>query len=404
MKNKKSILILSALVGVLIICFAIVLFVGKSNKTTVDNTTNQVENSETSETDKTKENNEVKLNDALTTDEISMEDLIASVELGDYSKIEITAVKDEVTDEDIQKEIETFLSYYDSYEHITDGVVENGKTVNIDYVGKLNGEEFDGGSAKNYNLEIGSKTFIDGFEEGLVGKKIGETVSLNLTFPSDYKSKDLAGKEVVFDVTINYVLGDVVKAELTDEFLKTNTDYDTVEDLKKEVKEYLTLQNESSYEVARENEVLDYLIKNSEIPKIPVTYTDEYAASMKEYYESYAEYYGITFEDFLKSNLNLTKEEFEEECLVAAINYMQSTILLESIASKENITLSDEEFNTYVSDFATSNGYETAEDLLKVLEENEETEDMRKEALYGKVMKKLFENIVVLEAKVEANN
>lgn len=350
------------------------------------------------ETEVSTEKETKELNPALTTDEISMEDLISSVKLCDYSKIDINVTKDEVTEDEIKKEMETYISYFDSYEHITKGTIEKGQTVNISYVGKIDGKEFEGGSG-TYDLEIGSNTFIEGFESGLIEKNVGDKVTLDLKFPETYeKNPNIAGKPVTFEVTINYILGDKIKAELTDEFLSANADYKTVEDLKKSVSEYLNSTAENDYEVARENAVLDYIISNSEIPKIPVTYIDEYKADMKSYYENYAELYGMEYSEFLQSYMNVSEDEFNTQTETSAINYMQSTLVLEAIAKKDKITLSDEDFNKYVENFASKNGYESSDTLLSTLETNGETDKMKSEALYNKVMESLFKNIVIVQS------
>ena len=127
------------------------------------------------------------------------------VKLGDYKGLEVTLASTDVTDEEVEQQVETNLNNNDKSEELKEGTVENGDVANIDYEGKLNGKAFDGGTAEGYDLTIGSGSFIDGFEDGLIGKKIGDTVDLNLTFPEDYSSTDLAGKEVVFTVKINSV-------------------------------------------------------------------------------------------------------------------------------------------------------------------------------------------------------
>lgn len=355
-------------------------------------TSNEVENTESTEV----------INSALTTKEISMDDLVASVKLCDYSNIEISAEKQEVTDDAIQKEMKSFISYYDSYEHITKGKVKDGQTVDITYTGTIDGKEFDGGSGTN-DLEIGSNSFIDGFESGLIGKSVGDEVTLNLKFPDDYNNKDVAGKDVQFKVTINYILGDKIKAELTDKFLSANTDYKSVKDLKKAVKEYLTNTYNNQYETTRENEVLDYLIKNCEIPKIPVTYIEKYEKNMKSYYENYCKTNNIKFSDFLSNTMGVTEEQFNNQVEQSAINYMQSTIILGAIAKKENITLSDDEFNTYIENFAKDNGYTSSDSLLKTIEENNELDDMKDEALYNKVMETLFKNVTTKTSDTSEN-
>lgn len=355
-------------------------------------TSNEVENTESTEV----------INSALTTKEISMDDLVASVKLCDYSNIEISAEKQEVTDDAIQKEMKSFISYYDSYEHITKGKVKDGQTVDITYTGTIDGKEFDGGSGTN-DLEIGSNSFIDGFESGLIGKSVGDEVTLNLKFPDDYNNKDVAGKDVQFKVTINYILGDKIKAELTDKFLSANTDYKSVKDLKKAIKEYLTNTYNNQYETTRENEVLDYLIKNCEIPKIPVTYIEKYEKNMKSYYENYCKTNNIKFSDFLSNTMGVTEEQFNNQVEQSAINYMQSTIILGAIAKKENITLSDDEFNTYIENFAKDNGYTSSDSLLKTIEENNELDDMKDEALYNKVMETLFKNVTTKTSDTSEN-
>lgn len=355
-------------------------------------TSNEVENTESTEV----------INSALTTKEISMDDLVASVKLCDYSNIEISAEKQEVTDDAIQKEMKSFISYYDSYEHITKGKVKDGQTVDITYTGTIDGKEFDGGSGTN-DLEIGSNSFIDGFESGLIGKSVGDEVTLNLKFPDDYNNKDVAGKDVQFKVTINYILGDKIKAELTDKFLSANTDYKSVKDLKKAVKEYLTNTYNNQYETTRENEVLDYLIKNCEIPKIPITYIEKYEKNMKSYYENYCKTNNIKFSDFLSNTMGVTEEQFNNQVEQSAINYMQSTIILGAIAKKENITLSDDEFNTYIKNFAKDNGYTSSDSLLKTIEENNELDDMKDEALYNKIMETLFKNVTTKTSDTSEN-
>ena len=165
------------------------------------------------------------------------------VTLGEYKGLEVTLESTEVTDEEIDQQVASNLSASDKLEEVKEGTVESGDVANIDYEGKLNGEAFEGGTDKGYDLTIGSGTFIDGFEDGLIGKKIGDTVDLNLTFPENYGSTELAGKDVVFTVTINSVkrapeLTDALVAEISDE-------YKTVEEYRNSIKEQLETQNKS---------------------------------------------------------------------------------------------------------------------------------------------------------------
>ena len=154
------------------------------------------------------------------------------VELGDYKGIEYTMDVAEVTDDQVNQQIDSFLDGLAETEEVTDRAVEDGDTVNIDFTGTKDGEEFEGGSSEGYDLVIGSGSFIDGFEDGLIGHEIGDEVSLDLTFPEEYpQNEDLAGQDVNFKVTINSIS---VKntPELTDKVVADNTDYDNVEDYK----------------------------------------------------------------------------------------------------------------------------------------------------------------------------
>ena len=151
------------------------------------------------------------------------------VTLGEYKGIEVVMESTDVTDAEIQVRLDNFVASNATVEEITDRTdVQDGDVANIDYVGKIDGEAFDGGSAEGTDLTIGSGTFIDGFEEQLVGATVGETIDINVTFPENYTSKDLAGKEATFTVTINSI-GKSVTPELTDELVAANTDYATVD-------------------------------------------------------------------------------------------------------------------------------------------------------------------------------
>lgn len=362
---------------------------GKGDDVKDDNKVNEQTTDTTEQTDEQTAN----LDDAITDKDISMEDLIASVKLCDYSKISLKTTLKEVTEEDVKNEMETYISYFTSYEHINEGKIKDKDKVNITYKGLIDGEEFDGGSG-TYDLEIGSNSFIDGFEEGLIGVNVGDTKTLNLKFPEDYTDTSVAGKDVVFEVTVNYILGEAIEPELTDEFLASNTDYKTVKELEDAIKEYFETQNNQEFETAKENEILDYLIENSELPKIPISYVNSYIDDMTNYYKSYAEMYEKDFSEFCNSYMGVTEEEFNTQTKKSAILYVQSSIVLQALVKEENIELSDEEFDKYVEDFASNNGYESADDLKNILKENDEESDMRQEALFMKTLNYIYDNYV----------
>ncbi len=194
------------------------------------------------------------------------------VELCDYSNIPITvAAETEVTDDMVDNYVNYTLSSDASYQEVTDhDTVENGDTVNIDYTGTKDGEKFDGGSATGYDLVIGSGSFIDGFEDGLIGHKVGETVELNLTFPDDYSNTDLAGQDVVFTVTINKI-EQLVTPELTDEWVAEQdiSNVSTVDEYKDYVRNQLQTYYDDDYRTREEEAIADYLIDNCTFKQDP---------------------------------------------------------------------------------------------------------------------------------------
>ncbi|HOO27447.1 MAG TPA: trigger factor, partial [Lachnospiraceae bacterium] len=228
---------------------------------------------------------------------IKAEDYIS---LGEYEGLEVTRVSTEVTDEEIQQQIDSILSDYATTEEITDRTdVQEGDVVNIDYTGTLDGEVFDGGSAQGFDLEIGSGRFIDGFEEGLIGADVGDTVTLNLTFPGEYSNNpDLAGKDVVFAVKINSISKSELP-EFNDAFIaqESSGQFSTVVDFKA----YMTEQMESSRKEYADSimytELLDEAVDNAEVIKdIPEEYVQEKIDEMIRTTKSGAEAYGMDFD------------------------------------------------------------------------------------------------------------
>lgn len=251
------------------------------------------------------------------------------IELGDYKNIPIDT-KSDAFSEFYEDEASADVTNYDLYVHKTEGEVAYNDNVNIDYEGKKDGVAFDGGTAQGYNLVIGSKTFIDGFEEGLIGKKIGDTVDLNLTFPEEYKTEELAGKAVVFTVKINYVT--------TDEERKP-------EDYYKELGfDSLKAYEDDVTERAAKDYLLDTVSANSEIKNYP----EEDIETLYEAYKNMLNInlqksYEIDFETYLTSN-NQTEDEFKSSVTDKQIKpLMETQMVLYSILDKEKLGLTKEE-------------------------------------------------------------
>lgn len=280
----------------------------------------------------------------------------------------------EVTDEDVDTQIDSTRQMYAELENV-DRPAENGDTVTIDYVGTLNGEAFEGGSSEDYQLELGSGTFIDGFEDGIVGHSAGETFDLNLTFPDDYGSTDLAGKDVVFTVTLKTVSISNVP-ELNDEFVQSiSEDSSTVEEYREEVRQMLEDNYAESAQLTLTENAWSAVMDNTEVKQYPDGAVDEMKNTIREQYQNMADSYGMEFADFLSSYMGMDEDTFEEQLQTAAENQVKQDLIVDLIIDEENLDVSDaaleEIYNQYVEDY----GFSSLDDLKSAATE-EELEDM----------------------------
>ena len=319
------------------------------------------------------------------------------VDVCDYVGIEIELAQPAVSDEQVDAEIESDLSSSSYEEEVTDrDDVQDGDIVDIDYVGTLDGEEFDGGSSEGYELEIGSGTFIDGFEEGLIGCTVGETVDLNLTFPEDYSSEDLAGQDVVFTVTINSILQEVVP-EFTDEWVQSLGDEDlqTTDDYRQYIYDDLMEDAAEDYESELETLVVNYVIENSTYKKdIPEAMIERLVNSASEYYETYASYYGLELEEFMETFFGTADEEETQAYLEEiAESSAQQLLVLKAISDKEGLNPSKSEWETQLSVYAAYYGY----DSISEFKEYEDAESVREDMMMTNVIEFLVENCEAVE-------
>ncbi|MCC8018140.1 MAG: trigger factor, partial [Lachnospiraceae bacterium] len=286
-----------------------------------------------------------------------------------YMELAVELTSDyQVSDDAVQTYIETYmLPYYPMTVETDKTTVEDGDTVNIDYVGTLDGEEFDGGSASGYDLTIGSDTFIDGFEDGLIGAEVGSTVDLDLTFPEDYSSEDLAGQAVVFTVTVNSIVEEQVLTydEITDEYVTSvlGDYYSTVDEMLEDVEAYL----ESSYESERTSAIQESMLEQL-IAGCTVTFPDglleERINSVIEQTEEAAEYYGMEYEDYIAtyySSYATTAEEFETYVSETLEESLTQELILEAIVADQQISISTSDFADFVSSYVSYYEYDSEE-------------------------------------------
>lgn len=275
------------------------------------------------------------------------------VKLGKWKKIKVEVDKSyEMTDENIKEAGNNIISSTTYYEEVDDAAAEKDK-VNIDFEGKMNGETFDNGSSSNYDLVLGSGSFIDGFESGLVGHKAGETVTLDLTFPSDYEKTDLAGQPVTFTVKINKVSrpAEMTWDKLTDDYVADNFSsrygLTTVKDFKDRVNDSM----QSQLDVAVQKAYLEKLVEESEVT-LPDGLLDKRIEKTMNSYETTCQQYGMTVDDYIQNYYGQTVDEYKESLKKDLTTSLKEELVLEALVGKLKVKVTADEFNSFVSYYA----------------------------------------------------
>lgn len=292
------------------------------------------------------------------------------ISLGEYKGIEYTIKKLEVTEADVEETVEEILKRGATEQEVADrDQVQNGDIVNIDFEGLKDGVAFDGGTAQDYDLIIGSGSFIPGFEEGLIGTTVGEQVDVNLSFPEDYHQPDLAGQPVVFKVTVNSIK-ELVYPELTEEYVKEISEFDTIDAFKEDIRVSLQEMNEATMESEKFDNVFNKVLDNSEVKSYPQNLLDYYSAVVKNRIIQNAAYFGMDFATFLSST-GLSEEDFDAEMLKSAEIMAKQELVLNAIVKAENLELSDEEYEEGVENISKDFGYSSKEEFLANAVEDE---------------------------------
>ncbi len=268
------------------------------------------------------------------------ESVKASVTLGEYTGLEVTKAEALVTDEQVDEQIKRILQENPEKTTVTGRPAQEGDVVNIDYVGMKDGEAFAGGTAEGYDLELGSNSFIDGFEDGLVGANTGDELSLNLTFPENYGNAELAGQAVVFDVTVN-AIKEQSEAELTDEFVKrvskTST---TVEAYRKEIREQMEESARQDAKIRMQNQAMDLAMAASSFESLDPQVDLEFQLQMEEINEALKQG-NMTLADYT-AMFGMDEESFNSFMRADIENRLKVTLTAEAIAKAENLEVDDD--------------------------------------------------------------
>ena len=315
------------------------------------------------------------------------------VTLGDYKGVKVSVDAAVVTDEYLDSYIDYVLQSNMLTTEVTDRPVQEGDIVNIDYEGKIDGVAFDGGTAEGYDLAIGSGSFIDGFEDGLIGAETGETRDVEVTFPEDYHGTDVAGKDAVFTVTVNSISVETLP-ELTDEFVQgLGVGAETVEEYRQYAYDLLMEEQQANHDAEAEMAVLETVMNNAKLQDPPEDMTNRYYSRLIDNMNYYASMYGYDLETFL--SLNGTSEETIME---SAGNAAKQLITMQAIAEAEGIEVTDEELDEEIEANAVSMGYEDADAYREALD----AEGYREYMLTEKVLDFLLENAEVVDVEPEA--
>lgn len=284
------------------------------------------------------------------------------VELGEYLGITVTAQKAVVTEDEVEAELSALLEQNPILIEVTNrSDVQSGDIVTIDYVGSIDGVAFDGGSDQGYPLEIGAGNFIEGFEEKIVGHKVGENFDIQVTFPESY-AEELAGKEAVFNITVHGI-GYYEMAEANDEFIAANTEYKTLVEYKKGTYDTLLESAKQASDSKTESDIINTAVNNATFINISSDEVDAKKEEMMKEYESYAGYYGLDLLTFASYYFGMDETTFYSEMTKAAEIQVKTNYFLKKVIEAESIVLTDEEYKSGLEEYAQVNGFMTTEEF-----------------------------------------
>ena len=296
------------------------------------------------------------------------------VTLGEYKGVEVEKSDVEVTDEDINKEVDKERENNSRTIDVDDRAVENGDIIKLDFDGSVDGVPFEGGKAENYTLTIGSGSFIPGFEDQLIGTKIGEEKDVTVTFPEDYHEKSLAGKEAVFKCKVNAI---TVKElpEADDEFASEVSEFETLAEYKEDIKKKLTEKKEKAARAKKEAQAIEKAVENATM-EIPDAMIDTQVQSMMEDFARRMQSQGLSLEQYFQFT-GMDVKKMHDQMKPEALKRIQNSLVLEAVAKAENIEISDEKVDEEIAKMAEA--YKMEVEKLKGIIGDSERDQMKKD-------------------------
>ena len=303
------------------------------------------------------------------------------VTLGEYKGVEVPKSEIEVTDEEVDAEVKKEQEKNSRTINVEDRAAQLNDIVTIDFEGSVDGVPFDGGQATEYPLTLGSNTFIPGFEDQLVGAKVGDDVDVKVTFPEEYQAKELAGKEAIFKCAVKKIEAKELP-ELDDDFAKDVSEFDTLAEYKEHVKTNLVEKKENEAKHAKEDAAVDKIIENAQMD-IPEAMLETQCRQMLDDFSRRMQSQGLSMDQYFQFT-GMTAEKMMEDMKPQALKRIQTRLVLEKVAEVENIQPTEEEVNEEISKMAEA--YKMEADKLKELLGERELEQMKKDMAVQKAV------------------
>lgn len=288
-------------------------------------------------------------------------------ELGDYSELEVEEIPTEVTDSDVEHELKHQQDENARIVPIEDGEAKEGDTVNIDFDGFLDGERFEGGKAEGYDLVLGSKSFVGDFEEQVKGHKVGDKFDVNVTFPEDYQAKEFQGKDAKFEVEINSISRKELP-EIDDEFAKDISEFETLDELKEDIKKNLKDSKEKAVKTQIQNEAIRALVEKSEVSAPEALVNQEIDLEMQNL-DQRLQQMGISLQQYIEMT-KMDMSAIREQYRAVAEDKVKANLVMDEVAIKEGIEATDEEVEEEIKDAAKQYGVDDYEKFKEIFEKN----------------------------------
>lgn len=315
---------------------------------------------------------------------VAKADILPEVKVGDFKKLGVKKTEIKVSDKDIKEVLDNIANAY-AEKKVVKRAAKSGDEVVIDFTGKKDGKPFDGGSAHDYKLVLGSHSFIPGFEEGIENHSVGDKFDLDLTFPKDYHAKEMAGKKVIFEVLLKQV-SEIVKPKLDNELAKKCGPFKSIDELKADIKKNLTAQNEHKVGEKYKDDLVAALVKKSTVSAPEILISDQ-LRFIKDDITRNAAAQGMSFEDFLKQT-GQTEADWEKEAKKVAEARVKASLVLQILARDQKITVEDDDVSAKIAELRDV--YKKSEEALKNLKDPRVRQDIKNRMTIEKTLEFLI--------------